>query len=211
MHPVKNILVLAPHTDDGEFGCGGTIARLVEEGARVSYIAFSAAEQSVPAHLPKDILRHEAKKATAALGIADQDCHILNFQVRLFPQNRQEILETLVKMGREIQPELVFLPSTFDTHQDHEVIAREGFRALKRASVLGYEIPWNNVGFDANTFYALEEKHVATKIQSLSNYGSQQHRDYADEDFIRSHLRFRGTQIGAKYAEAFQTMRWIHR
>ncbi len=31
----KRVLVLAPHTDDGEFGAGGTIARLVEGGAEV--------------------------------------------------------------------------------------------------------------------------------------------------------------------------------
>ena len=44
---IKNILILAPHTDDGEFGCGGTIAKLIKEGKNVSYIAFSTAEESV--------------------------------------------------------------------------------------------------------------------------------------------------------------------
>ena len=37
----KRVLVLAPHTDDGEFGCGGTMARLVEAGVEVHYQAFS--------------------------------------------------------------------------------------------------------------------------------------------------------------------------
>lgn len=41
----KTVLVLAPHTDDGEFGCGGSIAKFVRQGARVVYVAFSAAEQ----------------------------------------------------------------------------------------------------------------------------------------------------------------------
>ena len=39
------ILVLAPHTDDGEFGCGGSIARFASEGNEVHYVAFSAAER----------------------------------------------------------------------------------------------------------------------------------------------------------------------
>ena len=43
----KTVLVLAPHTDDGEFGCGGSIAHFVKTGYRVVYVAFSAAEQSV--------------------------------------------------------------------------------------------------------------------------------------------------------------------
>ena len=75
----KTILVLAPHTDDGEFGCGGAIAKLTSEGARVVYAAFSAAEQSVPPHLPRDILRTEVRLATAALGVRDEDCLVFDF------------------------------------------------------------------------------------------------------------------------------------
>ena len=41
----KRALVLAPHTDDGEFGCGGTMARLVEQGVEVRYVAFSIADE----------------------------------------------------------------------------------------------------------------------------------------------------------------------
>jgi LmbE family N-acetylglucosaminyl deacetylase len=52
----KNVLVLAPHTDDGELGAGGTIAKLIENGANVYYAAFSTAEASVPDGMPKDIL-----------------------------------------------------------------------------------------------------------------------------------------------------------
>ena len=44
----QRVLVLAPHTDDGEFGCGGTMARLVEAGAEVRYVAFSIATKSLP-------------------------------------------------------------------------------------------------------------------------------------------------------------------
>ena len=50
----KKVLILAPHTDDGEFGCGGTITKLISEGADVYYAAFSAAEQSVLPKFPKD-------------------------------------------------------------------------------------------------------------------------------------------------------------
>ena len=48
----RSVLVLAPHTDDGEFGCGGTIARLVDAGAEVRYVAFSSASRSLPAGFP---------------------------------------------------------------------------------------------------------------------------------------------------------------
>ena len=53
---VKRALVLAPHTDDGEFGCGGTMARLVDEGAEVRYVAFSIATRSLPEGFAPDTL-----------------------------------------------------------------------------------------------------------------------------------------------------------
>ncbi len=37
----KIVYVLAPHTDDGELGAGGTITKLIENGAEVYYFAFS--------------------------------------------------------------------------------------------------------------------------------------------------------------------------
>jgi LmbE family N-acetylglucosaminyl deacetylase len=63
------VLVLAPHTDDGEFGCGGTMARLVEAGADVRYVAFSIATRSLPEGFPPDTLAREVREATAELGI----------------------------------------------------------------------------------------------------------------------------------------------
>jgi LmbE family N-acetylglucosaminyl deacetylase len=65
----RRVLVLAPHTDDGEFGCGGTIARLVDRGAEVRYVAFSIATKSLPAGFPPDTLAREVREATAVIGI----------------------------------------------------------------------------------------------------------------------------------------------
>ena len=65
----KRALVLAPHTDDGEFGCGGTMARLVEAGCDVRYVAFSIATRSLPPGFPPDTLAREVAEATAELGI----------------------------------------------------------------------------------------------------------------------------------------------
>ena len=48
MLPFNNILVVAPHTDDGELGAGGLIARAIEEGKRVVYLALSTAAESLP-------------------------------------------------------------------------------------------------------------------------------------------------------------------
>lgn len=206
---VKTLLVLAPHTDDGEFGCGGTIAKYVSEGWRAVYVAFSAAEQSVLPHLPRDILRKEVKEATLVLGIAPEDCIVLDFEVRKFPEQRQAILDEMVKLNRELQPDLVFLPSPNDTHQDHHVIAHEGFRAFKRTTMLGYEVPWNNLDFRTSCFVHLSEQDVGKKVESLARYQSQAHRVYASAEVVKSQAVFRGTQIGTQYAESFEVIRWI--
>ena len=81
----KRVLVLAPHTDDGEFGCGGTIARLVEAGAEVRYVAFSIATRSLPEGFAPDTLAREVREATAELGIAESLLDVHDFDVRTFP------------------------------------------------------------------------------------------------------------------------------
>ena len=208
---LKHILVLAPHTDDGEFGCGGTIARFANEGNKVWYVAFSAAEKSVPDEFPRDILRKEVVEAMEILGVPKERRIILSYPVREFPLHRQELLDEMIKLGERIKPDIVFLPSTYDTHQDHQTIAQEGFRAFKKTTMLGYEVPWNNLTFSTQTFVFLKEEHINKKMEALKCYRSQQDRSYASEDFIRSLARTRGTQIGTKYAEAFEVIRWIIR
>lgn len=207
----STILVLAPHTDDGEFGCGGAIANFISRGARVIYVAFSAAEQSVPTHLPRDILRTEVRHATSVLGLAAEDCLVLDFDVRRFPEARQKILDNMIELRRRYSPDIVFLPSVNDTHQDHQTIAHEGFRAFKHTTMLGYEVPWNNLDFRTSCFVEISEEQLDMKIRALGMYKSQQHRLYATPDFIRSLASMRGVQMGGRYAEAFEVVRWIVR
>lgn len=205
----EKVLVLAPHTDDGEFGCGGSIVRLIEEKSEVFYAAFSSAEKSVPPGFPEDILRKEVKEATAKLGIKESNLILFEYEVRNFPSFRQKILDDMIELNSEIKPDVVFLPSTRDTHQDHKVITEEGFRTFKRITMLGYEVPWNNLTFDTNAFIFLEERHVEKKLDSLNCYISQLGRNYATAEFIRSLAITRGTQIGAKFAEVFEAIRWV--
>jgi LmbE family N-acetylglucosaminyl deacetylase len=129
--------------------------------------------------------------------------------VRQFPSQRQQILEDLVALNSRLRPQVVFLPSPTDTHQDHSVIAAEGFRAFKRCSMLGYEVPWNNLDFRTSCFVEISEEDLRTKIDALSMYRSQAHRAYASEEFIRSLATVRGVQIGKRYAESFEVIRWV--
>lgn len=204
------IFVLAPHTDDGEIGCGGTIAKFIEEGKEVHYIAFSTARTSVRPEFPDNILEIEVQKATTILGIPAEWLHVFDFPVREFPDHRQSILQKLIDLRRQFQPNLILLPSPTDIHQDHQVIANEGLRAFKSHTILGYEEPWNNIEFATRCFIPLESRHIELKVKALQAYKSQKHRSYLDADFIWSLARTRGTQIEGQYAEAFEVLRWVY-
>ncbi len=211
MQDIQKILVLGPHTDDGEFGCGGAIAKFIEDGKDVYYVTFSIAEESVPEGLPKDILLTEVKKASQVLGIKEENLINFRYRVRHFPQFRQDILEDLVKLRNQIHPDLVFLPSKDDVHQDHQTIYAEGLRAFKFTRILSYEMPWNNLTITTNSFVLLEDHHIEKKIEAIECYQSQVNagRRYANEEFVKSLARTRGVQSGVHYAEAFEVIRWL--
>ncbi|NVO11255.1 MAG: PIG-L family deacetylase [Bacteroidales bacterium] len=202
-----NILVLAPHTDDGELGLGGTINYFIEQGKNVVYAAFSTAEQSVPHGFPKDILKTEVRNATKRLGIKESNLLIYNYEVRKLSYSRQEILEELTRIRNNMHFDLVFMPSLNDIHQDHTTIAQEGLRAFKNTTLLGYELIWNNLTFNTQCFVMLEKRHIEAKFQALMEYKSQGRRNYLSEDFIFSLAKARGVQVGGEFAEAFEVVR----
>lgn len=201
----NRILILAPHTDDGELGCGASIAKYIAAGKSITYVAFSTCSQSLPKDLPADTLAVECTAATRALGI--QDVLFFNFEVRQLLFHRQEILEELILLNKTLQPQTVFIPAQNDVHQDHQVVYAEGLRAFKNCNVLGYELPWNNVAFAPTYFEKLEPVHLQAKQTALKEYHSQHHRRYMSPDFIAALATVRGIQCNADYAEAFEVYR----
>jgi len=205
----QNILVLAPHVDDGEFGCGGTIHRLIREGHSVRYIAFSDCKDSIPEGMDVHTLSREMKEATALLGISNKT--LFDFPVRKFNSFRQEILEILVKENNEFKPDIVFTPCTKDIHQDHETLTNEAIRAFKCSTIYGYELPWNLLELPSSAFYILEKADIDAKIEAIMAYKSQQHRSYSNESYIRSLATTRGVRIKAQLAEAFEAIRVVNK
>lgn len=198
----NKILCLSPHTDDGELGCGGTIAKLLKENKEVYYVGFA-----YPIGCPRGTLKSETREAMRVFGLPKDNLILLNYPTRHFPQHRQKILDEMVELNRKLKPDLIFLPSTYDTHQDHQVISQEGFRAFKKASILGYEEPWNNLNFSTEVFSVLSENDIQKKIKALACYKSQSARPFISADFVNSLAKTRGIQVGTQYAEAFMTLR----
>lgn len=205
----SRILILSPHTDDVELGCGGSMARWIEEGKAVFVAAFSTAEESLPTDMPPDTLKIEFHNSMDILGVSQDNRFVYNYPVRRLSYFRQEVLEELVRLKREIHPDLVIIPSVNDLHQDHQVVHLESIRAFKDRSVMAYELPWNHINFSAQGFVIIQEKHLLIKWQSLESYKSQLllSRPYFSLEFIKNLATVRGTQINSRYAEAFEIVR----
>ena len=205
----KKVLVLAPHTDDGELGAGGTISKLIQANAEVHYAAFSTAAESLPAGFPEDTLKRELADATRRLGIKAGNLVVYNYQVRKLCFSRQEILEDLIKLRSNGNYDLVVIPSLNDIHQDHKTIAEEGLRAFKSTTIFSYELVWNNLNFNTAAFVKLNETQLRAKCDALKAYASQQGKPYMKEDFIFALAKTRGVQIGCAFAEAFEVVRLV--
>jgi len=207
---IDKVLILAPHPDDAEFGLGGTISKLIELGKEIHIAVFSDCKESTPEGFEVGAIKKELYESCAFLGIPEDRIYFLDFQVRHFPAYRQDILEKLVELRKTLQPDLVFVPSSSDIHQDHKTIYEEGIRAFKFGCILGYEMPWNNLGFTSFVFVNLEKKHLQSKIDALDHYKTQKHRTYSNSEFVTSLAILRGRQIQQEYAESFEMIRFTH-
>lgn len=208
---MENILILSPHTDDGELGCGGTISKLIREGKNILWVAFSTASESLPDGLPADTLEKEFTNVAEYIGLKKEQFKTYDYKVRKLAESRQQILEELVKIRKEFNPDLVIGPSLNDYHQDHQVISNEMVRAFKTsASIICYELPWNHIEFKTQFFVELTKEDLEKKKKMLTFYKSQHlaNRHYFTDDFVNGIACTRGTQINKKYAEAFEVIRW---
>lgn len=201
---VERVLALSPHPDDVELGAGGTVTRLVESGAEVVLAVFSSCQESVPDH---EALAREARCSAQHLGIKNVR-HCL-YPVRRFDEHRQGVLQALVQLREQYDPQLVIGPSTYDEHQDHVVVAAEMPRAFRGVTLLGYESAGGSRVFSADLLVRLTQGHVERKLAALACFETQRNRPYFAPDHIRGWARVRGTHARAQYAEAFEVIRAV--
>lgn len=205
----KRLLVLTPHTDDAELGSGGTLVRSLENGTEVYVAAFSTAKESLPPGSDPFRLCNEFREAMKVLGVPSTNLVIYDYPVRRLSYYRQEVLEELIKVRRDIKPDAVMMPCYHDFHQDHQTLHAEGLRAFKDITVLGLDLPWNHITFSAQVYVTLERHHLERKWNALKEYKSQFElgRSYFSWEFLEGLARVRGTQVKAQYAEAFEAVR----
>ena len=203
MKNIKKVLVISPHTDDGEIGCGGTISKFVREGKEIFYLALSHSFLQPDGHTRSD-LSGECKNALKVLGIKSYS--ILGFEARNFLRDRQRILDTFIQIKKEFNPDLVFVSTSYDLHQDHQVVTEEARRAFRECSILGYEMFGKKQGENLSFFVILEERDIKKKIKAFHQYKSQKFRRYYNPKILEGLAALRGLQIRCDYAEAFEPL-----
>jgi len=135
--PVEQIaqgaaLILAPHSDDEVFGCGGTIMRHVMQGDRVQVIIVTDGSHGVKAADKADYVRqrqNESRAAAAVLG-----CPIPDFwglPDRGFEYGEKWVIEVIDAIRRH-RAEVVYAPSIFEMHPDHRALAMVAVEAVRR-------------------------------------------------------------------------------
>ena len=200
---MKNILALAPHTDDIELGCGGFLSRLKEEGAHILVVSFSYSKD-----VRDDDSSRVKDECMASMDILEASWDAHDLPTRELPAHRQVILDLLVRL-QQTNFDLVLCPSTYDQHQDHQTVQQEAFRAFKHTTILGYELPWNCRKFSSDVFVKLEQRHLDKKVVLLDCYKSQQQRPFMCKQYVMDIARMRGLQIGHPLAECFELIRGV--
>ncbi len=195
------MLGLGAHPDDLEIGCGGSLAVARSTGAQVHSVVLSRCEDENPDE-DRDRREQEFLAASAILGTKPQ---VFEIPDREFPEHRREIMLILERLQEQLRPDVVFLPSLDDPHQDHNTLAHAVVRTFRRKeTLLQYEILRHGSHTFTPTLFVDITETLATKLRALSEYKSQLNtRPYFDEDSFRSLARTRGAQSGCEYAEGF--------
>ncbi len=200
----RKVCFIGAHPDDIELGCGALIAQIARE-TDILCVTLSDNQQN-PAL--KNLVE-EHYNSMAVLGVPRSNIQLGTFETRRFPYARQEILEYLIGLNREHKPEIVFVHSRADIHQDHLTTTEEALRAFRGTTVLGFDVLRSSYGFFPHFLVEVREEDVECKIRSLAEYKTYADRYYFAPEVTRSTLIRHGTLAERPYAEGFDILRIV--
>jgi LmbE family N-acetylglucosaminyl deacetylase len=195
----KSICVIGAHPDDFEILAGGLLARCRREGTHITAIVVTDGS------LGGDADHRKAETEAAARVIGVNETIFLGWKDAMC-QHEHDLIQEIEHQISEISPELVITHSPNDTHQDHVNTARCVLSAARR-------YPAVLLGETSSTFPPLKgfvsfdiSKTMETKIAALLCHASQLESAGGPlrPDEINAVAVYRGTQVGVRYAEAFE-------
>lgn len=200
----KRVLFLGAHPDDIELGCGALLHQIVNK-TEVLCVTLSDNQKNPDLKNVKD----EHLKSMAILGVPTEKIILGPFTTRVFPDARQEILEYFLKLRREFQPDLIFVHSRHDIHQDHNTMTEEALRAYRGITVLGFDVVRSSYGFFPHFLVEVTEEDVNKKIEALGEYETYRDRYYFNSELTRSIMVRHGALAEIPFAEGFDILRIV--
>lgn len=209
----KRVLAIAPHADDIEIGMGGTIARLTDNGYIVKIINAiipcedrnGLASESAKAQRKEEAI-NSGKVLKAEVEILDLDPYTF-----IFSRDFTKKFDLLI---RQFNPGHIFMTWEHDSHQDHQTLAKIIYSATRKnnSCLYMYEtmIPGgiSTEAFRPQLFLDISN-HIEAKSKALFTYKSIFGNQPDLVNAIIGRASFRGSQIGVKYAEAFEIVKEV--
>jgi len=221
---MKTVLVVAAHADDEALGCGGTIARHLEEGDAVHLVLMADGVCS-----RKDVSKEDLKRCVEASKRAQSILGASSSQSLELPDNLMdsvpllEIVQKLEPILSGIQPSIIYTHHHGDLNVDHRLThtaVMTACRPLPGSSVreiYGFEVlsstEWathQDSPFLPNYIVDITQQ-LRTKLYALEAYAEEMrkppHSRSMDHAEVLAHHR--GYSIGVDAAEAFEVYRII--
>lgn len=200
----KRVLFIGAHPDDIELGCGALIAHIVNQSEVMCVTLSDNQKNPLLTHLPEEHYR-----SMAVLGVLEKNVVLGQFETRRFPEFRQEILEYMIQLNKSFGPEIVFVHTKADIHQDHGTITEEALRAYRGTTVLGYDVLRSSYGFFPNFLVEVTERDVECKVAALAEYKTYASKYYFDPAITRSTMIRHGALAERPFAEGFDILRIV--
>lgn len=200
----KRVCFIGAHPDDIEIGCGALISHII---GQTNILCVTLSDNQKNPDLQNVLAEHY--QSMAVLGLQKENIQVANFETRRFPELRQEILEYLIRLKKDFQPDIVFTHTRADIHQDHATATEETLRAFRGVTVLGFDVIRSSYGFFPHFLVGVEESDVERKIQALAEYKTYNSRYYFDPSITRATLIRNGAIAERPYAEGFDILRII--
>lgn len=223
-----NIIIVSPHPDDAELGCGGTIKKLVELGHNVKILLVNNAGDLTMQHSGEVVTiedRYEEQKVAAA--VLGCEFNSLNcpdeFHASAFENVDMRIAVGLFdRYFKQNPPDTVLIPFP-SYNQDHQYVFRAVMAALRpnvypSVSVMCYEqtLDYHTAeSLEGYTYYVpLTKLQLIAKNTALEKHKSQLNgrtgNNLLSTMAVETQARMRGLQCGSTYAECFKPIRVNH-
>lgn len=200
----KNVLFLGAHPDDIELGCGALLHHITRQ---TDVLCVTLSDNLKNPDLRN--VKNEHFEAMAVLGVPREKIVLGPFTTRVFPDSRQDILEYFLKLRRDFHPDLIFVHSKQDVHQDHLTMTDEALRAFRGITVLGFDVVRSSYGFFPHFLAEVTEEDVSRKIEALSCYETYRDRYYFNSELTRSIMVRHGALAECPFAEGFDILRIV--